>query len=93
MNTPIYDGMKDPENRPYSDETPNVKIENPDNRRKLTTALGVVGAVLGAVIVADMASPAFDLSAWTDPIAAVFLFLGSYYGIGVTLPNTPKGRK
>lgn len=98
-NTPIYDDMTNPQSEREAiinaaqidgyEVVPNVSIENPNTRRTLTKIIGTVGAVLGAVIVADMASMAFDVSAYTDPAAAVFLFVGTYYGIKVTLPNTP----
>lgn len=87
-DTPIFDNVDNPPDK-GGDITPNVKVENPDTRRTLTTVAGIVGAVLGTVLVVDLATPAFDLATWTDPITAGFLYLSSYYGIAVVLPNTP----
>jgi hypothetical protein len=72
------------------DETPNVVVQNPAVRRVANAVIGVTGLVLGSVIVADLASPAFDLSVYTDPISAVYLYLASGFGLGVTLPNVPR---
>ena len=70
--------------------TPNVVIENPDIRRSITFGLGIAGAILGVVVTADAASGDFDLARYTVPALAVYAYLTSLFGLGVTAPNTPK---
>ena len=88
VNSPEYKQLAD--ELDAAEVVPNVKVENPNTRRILTTIAGVVGAILGTAIAVDLSTPAFDLSAWTNPITAGFLYLTAFYGITVTLPNTPK---
>jgi hypothetical protein len=71
-------------------DTPNVVIESPNLRKGINIALWSAGVILGTVIVVDGASPAFELSAYTNPISAGLLYLGSAFGFAVTLPNIPK---
>lgn len=71
-------------------ETPNVVVQNPTVRRVASIVLGVVGIVLGTAIVVDGATPAFDITALTGPVSAAYLYLGSLFGLAVTVPNTPK---
>lgn len=88
-DTPLFNELN-PKETVIVDRTPNVGIKNSNTRRFLTTAAGIISAVLGSVIIADMTSTKIDWREWTDPIAAVFLWLAGTYGIGVVLPNTPK---
>lgn len=71
-------------------ETPNVVIENPALRKGINIAISAAGLVLGTAIVVDLATPAFDISAWTDPITAGLLYVGAFFGVAVTVPNIPK---
>lgn len=74
----------------FPSETPNVGISNP-SYRKVIGAIGYgAGVLVGAVALADSLSPAFDVSAYTVPAAAVIAFLLGSYGFGATLPNIPK---
>lgn len=70
--------------------TPNVVVENPRIRKAANIVIGVTGLILGTAIVVDLAAPAFDLSTWTDPITAAYLYLGSAFGLTVTVPNVPR---
>ena len=70
--------------------TANTVIENPNVRRTITNVLGVAGLLLGTVMVVDIASPDFDLTAWTEPIFVGYAYLASAFGLVVTRPNTPK---
>lgn len=71
-------------------ETPNVVVQSPKIRRAANWILGIVGLVLGTLIVVDGASDAFTLAGFTGPASAAYLYLGSAFQIGVTLPNVPK---
>ncbi len=73
-----------------SNETPNVIIENPGTRRVLNYIVGWGAIAVGLVSAVDAASPAFDLSSWTGPIAAGVAFLAGVLAVGVTTPNIPK---
>ena len=70
--------------------TPNIVIENPDVRRKITFALGIIGGILGIAVTADAASLDFDIARYTIPALAVYAYITSLFGLGVTAPNTPK---
>lgn len=70
--------------------TPNVRLEDPNKRRLITTILGYAGFALGAALVFDMTSEWVNWYEWTTPAAAVLLWAGSYFGVAITLPNTPK---
>lgn len=71
-------------------ETPNVVIESPSIRRVLNLVIAGAGLALGTTIVVDLATPAFDVSAWTDPITAGLLYVAAAFGISVTVPNIPR---
>jgi hypothetical protein len=71
-------------------ETPNVVIESPGIRKGINIAVSTVAIVLGTTIVVDAASPAFDLSAITNPVSAAVLYLASVFNLAVTLPNVPR---
>lgn len=70
--------------------TPNVVIESPKARKIARTALDVAGAVLGTVMVVDIASDAFDAVAFTGPALAAWTYLRLVFGQAVDNPNTPK---
>ena len=70
--------------------TPNIVIENPDTRRRITLGLAIAGLVLGIAVTADAASGDFDISRFTVPALAVYAYVTSAFGLGVTAPNTPK---
>ena len=70
--------------------TPNVVVENPNVRRVANIALGVVGLLVGTAIVVDGSSPAFDISDYTNPISAGYVYLSSAFGFIVTIPNIPR---
>lgn len=70
--------------------TPNVVVSNPSARKMMNVIVSTASIILGAVLVADGASEAFDVYEFTYPASAVVLFLASAFNLGVTLPNTPK---
>ena len=70
--------------------TPNKVIANPNERKAINNTLAVIGLVLGTIMVVDISSPAFDLSAWTEPIFVGFAYVASAFGLAVTRPNYPK---
>ena len=72
--------------------TPNTVVENPNVRRTANIVLGVVGLLVGTAIVVDGSSPAFDISAYTNPISAGYVYLASAFGLVVTVPNIPRSR-
>ena len=73
-----------------STNTPNVVIENPKARRIARTALDIVGAILGTIVVVDLASDAFTAVAITAPALAAWSYLRLVFGQAVDNPNTPK---
>lgn len=74
---------------PFPSSTPNVRIENPKVRKIARTALDVIGALVGTVIVVDLASDAFDATAITAPIVAGWSYLRLVFGVAIDNPNTP----
>ena len=72
-------------------ETPNVVVQNPTVRKAAGIILGAVGIALGTVVV-DGAAPAFDLTEYTGPTTAGYLYLSSLFGLAVTVPNVPSPR-
>ena len=74
---------------PFPSSTPNVVIENPKVRKIARTALDAVGALVGTVIVVDLASDAFDATAITAPVVAAWSYLRLVFGVAVDNPNTP----
>lgn len=74
----------------HSTQTPNVVIENPQARKVARTVLDVAGVIVGTVVVVDLASEAFDVTAFTTPALAVWSYLRLAFGLGVDNPNTPK---
>lgn len=73
--------------------TPNVVVQNPTVRKVAGVALGAAGLILGTVLVVDGASDAFDVTAFTGPATAGYLYLSSAFGLAVTVPNVPsRGR-
>lgn len=73
----------------YPTTTPNVVIKNPATRERVYDVLGVAGLLLGAAIAADLASPLFDISAWTTPITAVYTAIAGPLGFYAARQNTP----
>lgn len=69
--------------------TPNVVIANPKARKIARTVLDVTGAVLGTVVMVDLASDAFDAAMITTPFLAGWTYLRLVFGVGVDNPNTP----
>ena len=74
-------------------ETPNLVVQNPTVRRYANIALGVIGIVLAAIMVFDMASDAVNFTEWSTPAFAVYSFLAGVFQVGVTVPNIPKSGK
>lgn len=74
-------------------ETPNVVVQNPNVRKVAGIVLGAIGIALGTVVVVDGAAPAFDLTEYTGPITAGYLYLSSLFGLAVTVPNVPTGTR
>jgi hypothetical protein len=75
---------------PTEGTTPNVIVSNPNIRRVVVAFLGALGIILGTVVVVDASAPAFDLAAYTNPIAQAYLYLSGIFGLAVTLPNIPR---
>ena len=73
----------------YPTQTPNVVIENPKARKIARTVLDVIGALVGTVIVVDLASDAFDATAITAPVVAAWSYLRLVFGVAIDNPNTP----
>ena len=73
----------------YPTQTPNVRIENPQVRKIARTVLDVIGALVGTVIVVDLASDAFDATAITAPVVAGWSYLRLVFGVAIDNPNTP----
>lgn len=70
--------------------TPNKVIQDPKKRKTINNILSGVGLVLGTVMVIDLASNNFDISAWTEPIFVGYAYVAAFFGLGVTRPNYPK---
>lgn len=69
-------------------ETPNVVIENPKARKIAYTAFGWASLAVAVVVGVDLASAAFDVTAFTTPALVGLGILG--VGIGYTASkNTP----
>lgn len=77
---------------PLPAQTPNVVIESPRARKIARTVLDIVGAILGTVMVVDIASDAFDAVAVTAPALAAWSYLRLVFGQAVDNPNTPNNR-
>lgn len=75
-----------------STNTPNVVIESPRARKVARTALDIIGVVLGTIVVIDLATDGFDVSAVTAPALAAWTYLRLAFGLGVDNPNTPGAR-
>lgn len=73
----------------FPSSTPNVRIENPKARKIARTVLDVIGALVGTVIVVDLASDAFDATAVTTPIVAGWSYLRLVFGVAIDNANTP----
>lgn len=71
-------------------ETPNVHIENPRIRKAVRTVLDSIGGLTVIAIAVDIASPSFDIAAWTGPILAGYSVARVVFGFAVDNPNTPK---
>ena len=72
-------------------KTPNAGlVKDPNKREVLNNVIAAVGLVLGTAMVVDIASPAFDLSAWTEPAFVGYAYVAAFFGIAVTRPNYPK---
>lgn len=71
-------------------ETPNVVIGSPKTRSIINSVLSVAGIAIGAAVVLDVTSPAFDWAAYTTPGTAVLVFLSGVFGVAVIRPNIPK---
>lgn len=73
-------------------ETPNVVIENPKVRKVLGLALYIIGVVAGlaAFVLSGIALP-FDVDFWVAKVTGAVAILSGAFGLGVTLPNIPKG--
>lgn len=69
---------------------PNVVIANPAARRIGRTLIDVATLILGVTVAVDVSSDAFDLLAWTAPVAAGLTVLRFAFGQAVDNPNTPK---
>lgn len=70
-------------------QPPGVVIESPKARKIARTALDVIGALVGTVIVVDLASDAFDAAAITAPVVAAWSYLRLVFGQVIDNPNTP----
>jgi len=75
---------------PLPNETPNVNIENPTLRRRIRTAVDIIGAAIFVVGAVDLAAGGFDLSWLLVPAGAGYIAVRSVFGFTVDNPNTPK---
>lgn len=73
-------------------DVPNVVIKNPTARVIGRTIVDVATLILGVTVAVDVSSDAFDLLAWTAPIAAGLTVLRFAFGQAVDNPNTPKSK-
>ena len=80
---------------PTPSETPNVVIEDPAKRRKLTSILG--GVSLGVAVVALFFTFFPEAAFGSDVpdravqfVNSLVLLISGWYGLAVTRPNTPK---
>ena len=71
-------------------ETPNVVIESPTLRKRLRTAVDVIGAVIFVVGAIDAATAGFDLGSILVPAGAGYIAVRSVFGFAVDNTNTPK---
>lgn len=74
----------------FPTQVPNKGISNPKIREGLNTILGIASGLLAVVVAVDVASDAFDLTAWTNAIGAGLLAAVAAFGLGVTNRNYPK---
>jgi len=89
----VYDvGSLYPQELEVVDLTPNVVVKNPTVRVVAGIVLGAVGLILGTAVVVDASLPEVDITAWTDPIMAGYIYLSSAFGLAVTVPNVPVKR-
>lgn len=71
-------------------DVPNVVIKNPTARRIGRTVVDVATLILGVTVAVDVASDAFNILAFTSPVAAGLTVLRFAFGQAVDNPNTPK---
>lgn len=71
-------------------QTPNVVISNPVTRRRIRSAVDLLGAAVFIVGAVDAASAAFDLSAVLIPAGAAYIAIRTVFGFAVDNANTPK---
>lgn len=69
--------------------TPNVVIEDPRIRKALRTILDSIGGLTFIASAVDVASPLFDIGAYTGPILAGYAVARVVFGFVVDNPNTP----
>ena len=74
---------------PLPTQTPNVVIENPAIRKGIRTTLDVIGGLTTIAGAVDLASPSFDIAAWTVPILAGYTAARVVFGFAVDNTNTP----
>ncbi|WVX89732.1 membrane protein [Microbacterium phage Curie] len=70
-------------------DTPNVTIENPRTRKRVRTAIDIIGGLVFIVAAVDVAAPAIDLAAFTLPALAGYTAARVVFGFSVDNPNTP----
>lgn len=75
---------------PIPTETPNVVIEDPTVRRRIRTAVDIIGAVIFVVGAVDLAAEGFDLSWLLVPAGAGYIAVRSVFGFTVDNRNTPR---
>jgi hypothetical protein len=75
---------------PTPTQTPNVVISNPTVRKVLRTVIDSIGGVAFIASAVDLASPDFDISAWTLSIMAGYTAARVVFGFAVDTPNTPR---
>ena len=73
----------------FPDHTPNVGIENPKTRKIVRTIVDVIGAAVFVAMAVDASSTAFDIAAFTVPVAAGYTAVRSVFGFAVDNRNTP----
>jgi hypothetical protein len=80
---------------PEPTETPNVVVEDPDDRRKWGKVLYIVSVATAAVSITvavfpELASFGIDIDRFVILGNALVSLVSGAFGLGVTLPNIPR---
>lgn len=70
-------------------QTPNVRIENPNTRKLVGNIIGWAGVLVTATTIVDQSIPAIDLAWLTIPAGSIVLGFLSLFQTLITSPNVP----